>query len=1500
MKFTINLRFLLASLLCFALVGLATYLVHGVQVKRQSAFLLDRARQYAADPKQVQPAVRDYQLYLQLVPKDVEAHADFGLLLAEHGHLPMALIHLETALRSLPDRDTLRRKLVELDIALNLYSAAREHLQFLLNAFPGDSKLWAQFGVCQEAGGQYPEAAESFRKAIAIDPKQCETYVRLADVLRLRLDRIQDADDCIDNLVGKNPDSALAHKLRARYLLYRTTNKEKLALSDAEKAVALSEADLSKAQKALDEADSSKLKKGAAWTEAEQAGRDAKKADCDTKKVFHASVSLLAAKLAESVSDFDKARGFAQRAIEADVTAPDGYLARYRIERRSNRADEAVKALRDGIDRVPNGERWELSWDLGQLMVEQLKLGEAEKVIKQLGDMQLSKDFDQTMVDYLKGQLEAAKGHWYAASQLFEMVARQLAQPGENTGPDRGQDGATELLKEVEYRLARCYEQLGDSEAELAAFRKAARIDPLWVPARLGVASALSSMGQISEALEEYKQIGGLKGMAAQADFEVARLLALKNLRLHAEQRDWKDVEAILNRLQAATPDETNLTLLRAECLFGQGKSAETEKLLTAARDQHPEKTELWSALVSLAGRRQQWDRASELLDEAEKKFGDRVFIRLARGQFLLTRHGKNAAADLAKLGAESSKFSAEDRLQLHRELAMYLWEIGDLDHAKQLAAQACEADRTNLNVRLLLFELTFLSKDASLMEKVLAEIQAFQKEGALWHYGEAVRLAVLAETEPDAARQADGFRLAIEHLSKAREQRPGWSRIPLLAAQLYDHLGKIDPAIENYCQAIEAGETGEATVHRAFVLLYKRQRYAEADAMLRRLEQRQAVFFTKLGRLASDVSMRLENFDRAVEISRQAADQSQDWADHLWLGELQGLLGRRALADQLPEQARMFFLAGEKSLRRAVELGPNTPETWVGLVRFLASTGSQAAAQSLMDEAIKKIPADKAALALGPCYEALGKLDEATKQYKLLLASGEKDPRTLRNVAEFCIRVDKPKEAEEYLQRILGGQVAAKPDDITWARRAMASILRQRGGYANLLKAVALVEQNRAAGEGPDDLQERAMLLAAFPQRAMRQQAIEALEQVVKSQPQEMAEVRFSLAKLYLRDKNWSKANEHMRALLANHGKEVRFLEAYVAMLMDHNEMQEAGLWLNRLEELTPDNSVTLRIEAEAAIRRQQPDQAIEMLHKFLERPTSTQRLTNKEVERDARIVKVVSILKTVADGAEKRGEKAAQTLVLAEMERLVREYVTRHPETDFLIPFVLLQQGRTDEALDLAEASWPKADVKALTAEASGLVGSVNLRSSQNQRLEQLLLRIADKSNRPVEILLVIGSLQMREHPQDAAQTYREVLAKDENNIIALNNLAVVLALQKVNVDEAQRLVNRAIDIAGPVPAMLDTRALVRMASGQVVAAVADLDEAIQDDPRQTLYFHRALASWQIGRKGDTPEAVRETQKRAATEAFREARRLGLKPEGLHPLERADYDALAASIPP
>jgi tetratricopeptide (TPR) repeat protein len=130
------------------------------------------------------------------------------------------------------------------------------------------------------------------------------------------------------------------------------------------------------------------------------------------------------------------------------------------------------------------------------------------------------------------------------------------------------------------------------------------------------------------------------------------------------------------------------------------------------------------------------------------------------------------------------------------------------------------------------------------------------------------------------------------------------------------------------------------------------------------------------------------------------------------------------------------------------------------------------------------------------------------------------------------------------------------------------------------------------------------------------------------------------------------------------------------------------------------------------------------------------------------------------------------------------------------------------------------------------------------------------------------------------------RTAAERDENNLGAMNNLAVLLALQKRDLNEARRLVEKAIEIGGPQPALLDSRASVYLALGQPQQALSDLQQVVGEDPRPNRQFHLALAYFQVG------------QEKAAAQALADGRKLGLTADKLHPLERPDYRDLTAKL--
>lgn len=66
---------------------------------------------------------------------------------------------------------------------------------------------------------------------------------------------------------------------------------------------------------------------------------------------------------------------------------------------------------------------------------------------------------------------------------------------------------------------------------------------------------------------------------------------------------------------------------------------------------------------------------------------------------------------------------------------------------------------------------------------------------------------------------------------------------------------------------------------------------------MLRRLED-QMPWSDEIGRLASCIAIRLDDSAYAIEKARQIAARSQNFQDHVWLGQLLAAEGRQAKRD--------------------------------------------------------------------------------------------------------------------------------------------------------------------------------------------------------------------------------------------------------------------------------------------------------------------------------------------------------------------------------------------------------------------------------------------------------------------------------------------------------------------------------------------------------------------------------------------------------------------------
>jgi cellulose synthase operon protein C len=1458
MKIYINLRFVLYSLACFAVLGVGVYFLHKWQAQRQAGLFLAKARE-AESNGNVGKALDLYGKYLVFVPKDIDAQSQYGSLLADVHAYDRACRAFEAVLRRDPTQSDIRRKAVKAAMAIGRMSDARDHLKnYLRKEFPDDAELLDLEGRCQASAGEYNDAASSFETAIARDPTRLTAYIQLIGILSMSRDELSlNREDRLKHLPAKlretlNSDNDWAEKA-ADYWTDR--------LVDANPKV--SQAYLFQGYRRFGKAVQARGKDQSAALDALIAGllngavQDAEavlKLRPDDPAALHlAAISCQAAK------QFDKAQEYALRGVKAAPKDYRMYEVLAQLARAKQQPDEALKWLKLGIDADGPRHLW---WELGSLQIAKGQFDEARETAKVLRTKVFPSESAASAAqvaaglyaDLLEAKIAQDQGHWLDAAKRFGSVGQEL-----KSAPD--------LASQAFYFLGKSYEQLADAESALKAYRQAVDADKLWIPAREALAASLASLGRIDEAFEEQSSLTKLKNASSEAWVGLIRLSIIRTARLPLEQRNWTGTADLLDHFAARAGKSPAVPLLRAELLVAQGRAAEAEKLLAMERSKDPKEIAFWIAEADLALRDNGLDRAKQILDEAEKQFGDRVLLRLARAQYLARKGEKGAAEQLRQLAEKTKEFSRPDQLRLWRGLARAALVVDDAAQAERLCRLLMAELPSDLRVRLELFDLAAQTKDFPLMDAALDEIRQVENGGPIWHYAQALRLILSAEKDrgktvgetgksaaDEKSRQAD-LQAALNHLDETLRLRPNWSRALILQGLVYEASQRDAAALAKYLEAIQHGDSSPDVARRALRLLFAKGKYADANSLLRQLESQQVPFTTDLFREQSRVLGGLQDYSGALNAAQRAAADSKDYRDYLWLGQVCSILGRRDEA--------------EKALVQANKLDDKAPETWVALVRFFAASDRKDRAEKALADARKKIPAAAAPLALAECLEILVKRDDAGQQLA---------------------------KAAEQLAKIVGGQIKGTPQQIADARSALARVRADQGGYQNRLEAVRLVDENLAdAPSSTDNLRLKSRLLAELPQLARRREAIAILENLVKDPKNAAADDRFRLAQLDLASGDWNKARQQMLALLAAHGEQPQYVAAYAQALLDHNEAGEAQAWVDRLEQLAPDNPGTAQLRAEIQFRGGHIDDAIATLAKFVKQAPAGAtehwaRMLLAAAQLEAMGLRPSGADRTATAAATEDAQRlaAAAAIALQQAERGYRKCAADDPQRALVLVDFLIRQKRFDEALQLADEAAKTAEPPRIVATCELLLHQPGITAAQLDRLAAIVSAALERGDtakraRPASLLLAMAELcEAKEDYAQAESLYREILQKDPSFVPALNNLACLLALSGRQLDDAKNLVEKAITAVGPHPALLDTRASVYLAMGQAEKAVADMQEVLQQHPAANRYFHLALAQNKLGRTADTADSLLK------------ARTMQLRPESLHPLERPVYAEL------
>lgn len=1165
-----------------------------------------------------------------------------------------------------------------------------------------------------------------------------------------------------------------------------------------------------------------------------------------------ASVLLLAAICHKVKGEYDEARRCASHGIELRPNTVIMYTTLADIELRAGNRDEAVAALEQGLKATNRNAQ--ILRGMANLLIVLGKLETAGKIVEELR----TTECPRSLIDYLSARIEYAQGHWRNAKEGFEKVRGSLLMSKVD-------------IKQIDVWIGECYGRLGNRDQQLKALVRAQSRDPTFTPAIAALINVNLAAGKVDDALRGFSQLARRGKVAPASAFMLARMLLLKNMRLPPQKRNWKSVEDALAAAEKALPDSPQLPILRAEALLAQDRADDAEKLLREARDKDPKQTVFWRVLTSLANRRGNWEQAETILREADDVFGDTAERRTAWARHLVLRHGKEATERLRKLAENTESFSDDQLVQLWNGLLSAAMQVDDTEQADFFCRKIAEKQPNNVNIRYLLFERVMRAGDRPAMERSLKAIEQVAGQGSYWLYGQAVLLYLNEKEEKDRVAT---LRQALKLLAQARELRGDWSRIPLMEAGVYDALGQPNRALENFRKAFDMGERNPNGVRRIIQLLMYKRQYAEADQLIRQLEREQPPLSPEWSRPAAEVALQQGEYDRALEMARKAVlADSKNYLDHIWLGQMLGILGSRAKAVKQDQKAEELLGDAAKTLRRAAELEPKLPQTWVALIRFYSIVGEVDKAEKAYEEAKLNIPAKDAPLALARCCEAMSKNDEAEKQYEAALEAAPQDIAVAQVVANFYARTGKLQSSEALLQRIIDGKIPCKNVYLVWARRQLALIYATRGGYDNRQKAQELLEQNLAGSEAS------ALDRRALSQVVKHDQAVPLLEEMLDDQSA-TPDDQLKLAIMYEAAGEWIKAGNLFRSLVATYPKERRYLVVFIEALLRHNEVSSVEMYLNRLAELAPKWFVTLALRADLLCAKNQPDTAFDLMKTFVDETDAESK------DRDARLRLAADKLTRLGRRMTKPEQKPDAEKFLDQAETWYRTYAKASPARNLLLAVFLGLRGKTNEALDLLEQSLNHSTPKDFSQGCIMISHNINSDEKQTRRLNRIIDKALAKFDRHPAILLSLAELRAQQTRYDEAESYyREVLEKYPKNAVAMNNLAVLLALQGANLDEALKLVNKAIEITGPLGAMLDSRASVYMALDQPEKALADITAAVADSETPVRLFHQAQAYQQAG------------QFEAAKIAWEKALEKNLSADMLQPLELPAFEKMRQS---
>ena len=411
----------------------------------------------------------------------------------------------------------------------------------------------------------------------------------------------------------------------------------------------------------------------------------------------------------------------------------------------------------------------------------------------------------------------------------------------------------------------------------------------------------------------------------------------------------------------------------------------------------------------------------------------------------------------------------------------------------------------------------------------------------------------------------------------------------------------------------------------------------------------------------------------------------------------------------------------------------------------------------------------------------------------------------------------------------------------------------------------------------------------------------------------------RVNLAKMDEDDGELKSARKHYERVLQDDRKHMGALLAISRLEERQGNKAEALAWLRKAVERNPEAVGPSALLARYYLTKNEPDKVLEVLRSLEDKegdhPIVLELLGNAQLMagQDHNALNSYRKLVDVADSSPNAHFLYARALLKVEDTRAARKHLERSSELDekylpsrLVLAKLAVEDKRYKDAQKIA-----KHVQKVHDKIASGFMIEGDVHAAQKnyakalaayekafskQRDERLVMQISAASEKlgqhakakktlsdwvkanpkSLSASMRLASLyQGSGENQKAIALYDAILKMDSKQVVALNNIAWLLAVQKDQ--RALDLAKRAYTVGKEIPSVIDTYGWVLMQFGQVSKALPILQEALIKAPHEAdIRFHLAQALEKSGRKQEALAEVRralDTQGRFSERANAQA---------------------------